>query len=270
MGFNYFVAKAVVRDAKTSKGIRASLYRFAQDGFGRYAPGGKESSIYFQGTDLHICILFESMERAQGFLVMLTNRGILHSHFGSKLEINKTVESIHLLTRQPYIFLDEYVSADNNESPDASINHLLSESVTSSVLTLTEDNRKFLLQSVEAENFLASFGSKFYRCHLIPKEEKNRDYKLFKTNHDNFIYESWMFHEAFGASITDLPGVTIRYESFLGQESVEVKLGLFEDRDKVSIIIEFREAYLKQVFGSVLKDGTESISDTQFRSFIHV
>lgn len=161
------------------------------------------------------------------------------------------------------VLYTDYISSDNEDSPEISLNDVLGTASLSEVSVSA--NPEMCLQAVENPDYPRSIGSKWYKCHLI--SQTNLQYK---NDPDNILYASWPFHQIFDRmNIICGVGAAIQFESFAGVEDVEVALGRFERRTKLMVRVIFRTADHAHDFGWKLKNGTERINDLEYRSFLY-
>jgi hypothetical protein len=194
------------------------------------------------------------------------------SHFREKYVLDTRDPSVVIVDEEAYgsltrVLSSDYVSTENNESPNMSLNDIMSnESSTVTIYSSSET----LLKTLEKEEVVVAFGTKWYKCHLIPN-----NCKMFKNdpnrNHDdNFIYSSWNFHQLFDAlHVTHGLGVVLRYVDYNPvAEEVLVAPNRFEYRYRVNISLEFKSASVASTFGTFFKDGTQRLTDTKYVSFL--
>jgi hypothetical protein len=172
---------------------------------------------------------------------------------------NVSVEYAESMIR---IFHNEYNPAENGDSPEITLSDILGSQSLSAISFAIDPSLN--LQSLEKPEFVSAFGSKWYKCHLIPQTNG-----IYKNDLDNVIYASWNFHQIFdGLNTIDGIAVAVNFESFAGEEQVMVKDGAYESRTKLLVKIIFRYSYLGDFFAASCKLGTERLSDTEYRSFL--
>lgn len=262
----YYGATASIHDCKQSKGLRASMFKCAQNCHALQSLEGLDKSIYYaEGSkDLTVSLLFREIRDAEEFHNKLTNFAIDHTHFASKLVICPEILNVALpATKQlDRVMYNQYISADNKESPLMSLNDVLSESTS---VASNQDDPSLSVQALENPTTITAFRSKWYKCHLISKQVKE-----FAGDPDNFIFASWLFHQQFdGLNTDDDVGVAVKFDDFGDVEEVQLGNGRYERRQKVNVILEFRYADVAAAFSGLLKKGTERMSDTEYRSFIY-
>lgn len=254
---------ASVTDSKTSKGYRASMYKCAQDCHAYYSQHGRDKTIYYEegSSDLSVHLLFATRRDAEDFQNALTNFAMNHSRFQSKLTIERDIIQVESIVEPSRVFYIDYKPEDNNDSPNMSLNDILSHSY--SVISISHDP-SLALQALEGVHAVANIGSKWYKCHLI--SAKNKEYE---KDPDNVIYASWGFHQHFdGLNTVNGIGVAVHFEKVLCEEEVAL-YGKYERRHKLEVVVEFRDADLAYTFEHLLKDGTKRLNETSFLSFLY-
>ena len=261
-----YLISASLKDAKKSKGYRASIYKCAQDCIAYYSPNGEDKSIFYAegSADLQIHLSFLDRTEARIFQNKLLDFGFMHPHFNEKLVISEEIPIINVIDLPRRIFYQHYHPMDNHESPDMSLNDILS--VSDSIASLSSDP-SLSLQAVEDPVVINSFGSKWYRCHLI-----SRKVRQYKYDPDNVIYASGIFHQLFDGSNTtgrnSIPLVGIRFDHFGDLKEVQVG-DKFELRQELFVVIQFANPDLARSMEAWLKIGTTRRNDCSFDSFLY-
>ena len=260
--------KACIANARKSKGYRFSIFKCAEECHAAYCPGGITSSIYYDGDglDLQIRLLFKSERDAEEFQTKLNSFASEHSHFRNKLNLTRRVDRVSITAELDRVMRDDYSPGDNTDSPELSLNDVFSDTV--SVVSMGGDTSR-TLQALEDTTVVASFGSQWYKCHLIPAADKEN---LLRNDPDNFIYASWQFHQLLdGLNTPSGIGLAISLDLDSQPTIEEVAVNdLYAERYKVFVILHFESAQVANVFQAMLKFGTVKIDDTHFKSFIHV
>ena len=260
-----YQVKAVLINCRKSKGYRSSIYRCAQDCFAYYS---KEGSIYYDrdSQDLDICLWFKKEEHALQFQNALSKFAGEHARFKEKLVLNKNLEIIREQRNQPQrVMGDDYDPAANNDSPDMSLNDVLSDGC-SQISNICHDPA-YALQSLESVTVVSKVNSKWYKCHLISRTDKE-----LSNNKDNVIYESWTFHQLFdGLNTVDGVGVLVSFVRFADplEEEVMVADGKYEKRQKLIVRVTFKDRDIARVMGVYLKEGTVQRDDCSYESFLY-
>jgi hypothetical protein len=232
-----------------------------------YCPGGSASSIYYDGNglDLQIRLLFKSERDAEEFQTKLNSFASEHPHFREKLNVTRRIGTVNVVAELDRVLRTDYNAGDNTDSPEMSLNDVLSDSA--SVVSIRGDTSR-TLQALENTAAVAILGSKWYRCHLIPDCSIDK----LKNDPDNFIFASWPFHQHLdGLNTMCGIGLTISLDPDIQPVREEVAVNdSYEHRDKVSVLIHFQDVEVAKFFEAMLKAGTDKIGDTCFKSFIHV
>ena len=241
------------------------MFKCAQECHALQSLEGLERTIYYAegSNDLTVSLLFRERRDAEDFQNKLMNFSFDHHHFASKLEVSPDILDVTVPATQQLhrVMYTHYKSADNNESPTMSLNDMLSESTS---VASNQGDASLSLQALENPTLIIALRSKWYKCHLISKQDKE-----YANNPDNVIYASWLFHQQLdGLNTVDGVGVAIKFSHLGDLEEVQLGNGRYEYRQKVNVIVEFRYSDVAMAFSGLLKDGTERISDNEYRSFV--
>jgi len=262
----YFQVQATLVDSKKCKGYRGSLFKCAQHCLAYHSLEGDKRSIFYQegSSNLSIRLLFASREKAEIFQNELFNFGYLHSHFREKLRMEENISEIEAVVQPARVFHHHYMSADNTESPEMSLNDVFPTSPSVSAISIGKEPR-CSLQAIEEERIVRQFDSKWYKCHLISGTNKK-----FVNNHDNVIFASGTFHQLFdGLNTSAGVGVLLKFCDFGADEMVLIKADTHETRRKIIVEVIFRDRDIANSFGMILKSGSEKICDNSYRSFLY-
>jgi hypothetical protein len=228
--------EACITNARKSSGYRYSIFKCAEECHAAYCPGGIASSIYYDGDglDLQIRLLFKSEERAEDFQTKLNSFASEHPHFRDKLNLTRRIGRVSITAELERVMRTDYDSGDNGDSPEMSLNDVLSDSA--SIVSMRGDTSR-TLQALEDTTVVANFGSQWYRCHLIPATDRDR----LKNDPDNFIYASWPFHQHLnGLNTTSGIGLAISLDPDSQPTREEVAVNdSYEERYRVVVIIHF-------------------------------
>jgi hypothetical protein len=260
--------EACITNARKSSGYRYSIFKCAEECHAAYCPGGITSSIYYDGDglDLQIRLLFKSEERAEDFQTKLNSFASEHPHFRDKLNLTRRIGRVSITVELERVMRTDYDSGDNADSPEMSLNDVLSDSA--SIVSMRGDTSRTLQALEDTKTVVANFGSQWYRCHLIPECATDR----LKNDPDNFIYASWPFYQHLdGLHTTSGIGLAISLDPDSQPTREEVAVNdSYEERYRVVVIIHFEAVEVANIFQEMLKVGTVRIDDTHFKSFIHV
>lgn len=258
----FFQVVASVTDSKKSKGYRYSLYKTAMECHAYHPTIDIKRTIFYEegSSNLRIRLIFSTKDHAEEFQNKLLSFSAMYSHFGRKLNLERSIVRVDLIAEPARVLIDEYESLDNAESPDMSLNDMFSDA---SVVSLSHDP-SHTLKALEDVDKVAVLGTKWYKCHLISAKNKQ-----FEKNPDNLIYASWQFHQHLDGLNTLIGvGLAIRFEKVVAVEEVSVG-DRYETRHRISVIVEFRNPTIASVFEPMFKFGTEKISDVEFRSYLY-
>ena len=258
----YYQVTALVADSKKSSGYRYSLYKCAMECHAYHPTDDIKRSIYYEEgcNNLSVRLLFLAKRDAEEFQNQLLTFGEKYPHFGRKLTVENNIIRVEVTNEPRRILIRDYEPEDNTESPDMSLNHILSDT---SVISLTHDPA-LSLQAVEEVSRVAATGSKWYRCHLISATNKK-----YENDPDNVIYASWTFHQHFdGLNTVNGIGLAVRFEEIVGEEEVNVG-DKYETRFRVNVVVQFREQLIASVFEALFKMGTQKLSELEFGTFLY-
>ena len=204
------------------------------------------------------------MRDAEEFQTKLNTFGSEHRHFGDKLRVRRGILYVRGIDAGERVLRTDYISSDNKDSPEMSLNDLLSDTAT--VVSLRGDT-SFALQALENTSVVAHLGSQWYKCHLIPKGSKSS----LKNDPDNFIYASWLFHQHLdGLNTPSGIGLAISLVASTPiQEEVAVN-DAFEQRWRVEVLVHFESVEVANVFQAFFKAGTLKRDERCYKSFVHV
>lgn len=258
-----------IKDSRTSKGYLSTIYKCAQDHYAFYCENGNEQSIFYDGSsvDMQINLLFKKKTEAFAFQNTLENFKFIHPTFGNKIQIDETVEEVHLPRLSKRVFHRHYAGADNNEPPVLSLADI-QDVLSSTGSSVCYDPEK-ALQSLEDITIMP--GMKYYWCHLVSRQVLD-----VKNNPNNCIWGSWIFHEYFDAlnvQYTRIPFIAVRYVS-TGEEAETISAGdKFLSRKRVNVMIEFHDSVVGRnaayCFQPITKMGTEVVNDRRYSSFLY-
>lgn len=271
-----YVVSAKFSNAKNCKGIRAALYKYAQEHQAYYysptSPmDGSKTSISYDGEDnLKIELCFEEKTKALTFSCFLETwhqrNPLVISADAITVEAEMKVIQVESDELSPVKLL-HYDHADY-DSPLQSLAQFdacrLSPSTCSGASLSTP-----LAQFQSLEDIGALTGLRPYICHVKPKakflEIKNKEY--------NQIAASWYFHQMFdGLNTVDVKTGEENLPLVAVSPLTETKEEMVGDpprkRTRVGLELEFRDSNNARLI--VLKNGSTQISDTKWKTFVHV
>jgi hypothetical protein len=186
--FSYFVVNAKIKNSMDHSGYRKRIYEDAQNNRARYNCLSRDHSIWYPdgSKDLHISLLFSTVDLAHDFLVCLINYNMSHTLLKDRIEVHKNLEKIDSRVEAAFVYKDDY-NFDESDSPANTHDDI--SSVTEVAVTT---NPIFQLRSLEDLSKLAKFEPA-YRCHIAPKAF----FEEHKTDPDNILYGSSLFHTYF-------------------------------------------------------------------------
>jgi hypothetical protein len=277
-----FQVNAKYKGAKDYKGIRAAVYKCAHKYQACYSLDRSKSIWYDDGSaDLNIALWFEEKSKAKNFHYFLETwhqmnpvvKGgdvtvedkieemlIEDKEFSSvrlsHCDVDDSVQSLEFSS----VWLSHYDVGDSVQSLEA-----CKSSVTSAISNSTP-----LAQLQSIEDMSAFQALKPYICHIKPKGK----FDHLKNDPNNKLAASWLFHQMFdGLNTVDgisgrpnIPVVAVvpvpseLKEEMVGEPSVK--------RKRVEIELEYRDSALAKCIS--LKDGSTKLSDTRWRTFVHV
>lgn len=263
----FYKVVAVIKNSINNVGWRSEVYSMAASAVGFYHID-KASSIYYQGNDLHVVILFTSMRDCASFLQGLHDAKT-RNYLEADIEYSNFFEQVRLSTQPTVILKRHYSSGDYAESPEFSLG---SRSVdTASCCDFSNPTAKFLM--IERPDLNVLVGLDFYTCHLMSKAK----YPSESKNPNNILRLSHPMHQRFDGLNTRsnrhlVPQIAINFVRYDKTEEFEVNVGYMEKKDKVTVSIEFPDTIILLSVGTTLKQGSVTIPDDKglLYSFVHV
>ena len=262
------------------KGMRAAVYRHAEEHVAWYSLNHSRSIWYDEGSeDLQITLLFGNEEGAYRFRTFL-DHWCLNNPLAVKwgdVVVGDEIATVHIPSNQNLraVRLAEYV-AETSDSPAQSILEFttlpssVSSEITYSVVS-DMDDPLYKYQCLERPQEFFVTGTKPYRCHLKPRA------RFAKLTHEvnNQLAGTWLFHQwldglhTFADNDENIPILAVRpiKESI---QSVYLPGPPPTTRSRVDIIIEFRESIKAEVFETRLKEGSKRIDDKKLQTFVLV
>ena len=235
-----------------------------------YCENGIKHSIFYDGAgrDMQINLLFKHEAEAFAFQNTLVNFRFVHPTLGNKIRIEEKVDKVSLAQPSSRVFHSHYIGADNNESPALSLDDIR-DVLSSNGSSVSYDPVK-ALQSLED---IAIFpGLKYYCCHLVSKKVN-----AHKSNPNNCIWGTWIFHEYFDALNTQdvgVPLIAVKYVS-TSELTEDIPLGNNKTltRRKVTVAIEFFDSDVGRrvaiSFQAMMKVGTVVVDALHYKSFLY-
>jgi hypothetical protein len=229
-----FKFQGKVAGSKSVKGIRESIYRFAQIHCGYYPT--KEAFSY-DGDDLYVDIVFEKKQLAINFQ---TEFEFLSTHFSdSRLWTESTVIPIDYYPVSKRIFLKHY-SANELDTP--------SDSISSQKFTEYQPTEDIVVyQSLEKSEWL-QFGSE--GSHLIAKHicKKRKLTDLDQSENNRLALSRQLHGYVDGLSNGQRPVVKLNY--------VPSNEDIIDSRYRIVVGVEFMNQKVKAIVAPLLKDSS--------------
>jgi hypothetical protein len=262
---------AKYRNAKHRRGVRAALYKWAQEHNACYSPTDRSRSIWYddESTDLNIALWFKEETKAGDFCCFLSTWHQKNPIFvkSGDVTVEEKIETMLVEKDELSAVRLSHYAAGDSESPVQSLDEFdACKSSTCSVVSLDAPLVQF--QSFEDRDTLR--GYRPYVCHVKPKAK----FEALKNKEYNTIAASWHFHQMFDGLNTedlktgehDLPLLAVRP---LKTEIKEEMVGEpARKRTRVGVELEFRDPeYGNNI---TLKPGSTKISDTKWKTFVHV
>lgn len=232
----------------------------------------REKTIYYEGDDLLLSILFENKRDIRDFDYHLSMRALSYSTI-NQLTVDKEIGVVLFTTTIP----ESIRASDYKHSDSASPNHSLATSDYRSdvrddyELVLGDMNDAYhQLQMIENPNHPLLYGKGLYRCHL----ESQAANKTAASDSNNILWMSWGMHQQFdGLNLTNkqhlVPSIAIEFVNFEYTEYMELVGGYPIQKDKVTISIDSPDPKILEGVGLVLKDGS-TFQDGKWFTYVHV
>ena len=224
----------------------------------------KTQSIYYEGDDLHINILFSSVDNCHAFLKALHETRNQY-YTSAEIDYEGTPQSICLPSHPPAILASHYVTDDFDSPP---FTDQVSFDDSASVCSLSNPTAHLLM----LENPARFVGLEVYDCHLMSVHR----YPGEKYNQNNILRLSWQLHQYFDRLHTQgkhmFPLIAIGFVCAAKKEQIEVSHGYTELKYRVTVFIEAKDRRVLDVVRIMLKAGSESNPDKDGKlySFVHV
>ena len=265
----YFEVRAAYHGAKVRKGIRASMYRYAEEHGACYLPNNEKSIWYDDGSnDLQIALVFEKKEFARAFQTFLTQSYLNNPMVRQgDIAVREELNVIYVATHKQ-VFLTHYDAAEY-DSPLASLEEFMGVPPSHSSLSVASATNP-LVQFQSIETLIS--GTRPYRCHIKPQSK----FGGLAKNDNNVIFGSWLFHQYFDGLQTEditgthnIPQIALRPNP--NEQPIDEMVGESSQKlTKVSVLVECRCNNIASVVGNMLKMGSELISEDTWKTFVHV
>ncbi|SMN12409.1 hypothetical protein SPBRAN_859 [uncultured Candidatus Thioglobus sp.] len=263
------VVKAEIKDAIRRKGIRASLFKKAEEFLAFYYPHDESQSICYNGSDLNVTLLFKDEWKAGEFRVSLS-QWKYHNPLAAKgldISVNELLAEVHVeKSKLRPVMLSHYQAAES-DSPVQTLADFEGcassiSNISVSIASLSDPICQF--QSIEKPEIFQSCEP--YKMHIKPKR-----FKKVASDDNNLLIGTWTpFHQMYDGLKTNdaVPLVAIKPVSESDFEG-PLFLGVPpQKRFKVDIELEFSDENSASQFSSNLKDGSIKVSETIWRSSV--
>ena len=240
-----FLVIASISNALSTKGVRARLYRLADNYLGYYDPQ-KPNALYYQGTTLNVHVVFENKADALHFESHLRAEKVTMNSALNSLEIQSSVEQMESNSSSLARIYYEHYNATESESPQDTISQI----GTAECSYFQHETEEFKYQRIEADWVFGSLG-KAESCHLMSREHCRAFESLIKYDADksNRLALSREFHGFYDALSFDLPIVNLVFSSRSEQAVVD-------GRFKIELVVRVLNAEYKERVFSRLKSSS--------------
>ena len=236
----------------------------------------KTQSIFYDGNDLIIKLLFESQRDCRQCFESMHS---IYYRFSMVMPL-QVIESMRPETvmYRPVPLLSNHYETAEFDSPTHSMNgndYALNSIAGSheeilSVCTISDPYSRY--QMIENPDHPFLRGLKMYRCHL----ESQASNKKQKSNHNNILHMSWPMHQRFdGLNLVGdkhlVPSIAFKFIKS-EEDTIEAVQGYPCKKFKVTIGIESNnDLSLLEAVGSTLKQGSEfDRINNRWITFVHV
>lgn len=204
---------ATIENSRYVKGWRAQIFALADVNHGYYSEDSESASISYQGTDLHLAILFRDIDHARDFRINLEQRCQIFQIL--RCQVAENYDEVFLTSHPREIRRNHYAYDDFESLPNQTF--LLSDSQSQidgkevSVWTNIDTFEK--LQMIENPNHFLLSGLGMYKCSLTEKSF----YPQYKNDPNNFLYLSGLTRQRFyGLNLTSkqyfIPSFAIHFD----------------------------------------------------------
>lgn len=190
-------------NSKRKSGVRNEAYSLAADNGGHYNPD-RQHSIFYDGSDLMLNLLFKDEDRAHKFVNDMVNylkRTYIHTvHPRSYARVQPDFEVQR-------VFKEDYEPTEYADSATRST--IVTELPVRLSTSVTDEQYLMMIERRDHKDFA---GIRPYRCHLIGQAVD----KAWAENESNILIMSWPMHMRFdGLNSQDknVPLIAIRFNS---------------------------------------------------------
>ena len=257
------------------QGIRAAVYKRAEQHLARYF-GSQEKTFYYDDKgDLLISALFMPTDRAEAeHFQSSLNLWYLDNHLTGlegKVHVEKAIKAVQQsdipldssASAIPVrVFLSDYKGQDS-DSPMSSLDDFRGTHASSETSPLDFDDDLVKYQSLEKPECFRSCRP--YRLHIMDKAKCSEN---LRHNPNNLLAGSWTpFHQFFDGLATNDggPKLAIRFVKVFSEPAEPGK-----KRKRVELALEFQDEESAKDMVPRLKVGSCEVKKLEWQSFVHV
>lgn len=230
----------------------------------------RAQSIYYEGNDLRMKILFSSADNCHVFLNILHET--MHRLYtrpcrgDAEVTFNHNYERIRLQDLPEAILPGHY---DSNEYDSPALTDHISDD-SASVVSLSNPTAHLLMIEDPDREYMV--GLNVYDCHLMSVSK----YPKEKNNPNNILRMSWNLHQHFdGLNMQGnhlVPSIAIGFVCADKQEDVQVSHDYTELKYRVTVSVESPDKRILKAVGGMLKAGSKPNPDESGKlySFVYV
>lgn len=205
------MARMTLFGSKRKSGTRNAVYSQAANHVAYYHIS-KKDSIYYDGQDLKICLLFDDKKSAHLFvnsLLEILKYSYVQADYAKQYDAILRDEAAEL------VFKDHY---DPTEYADSATGSTVVTELPAVVQTSLTDEQ--FLMTLEKRDHSDFRGLNAFRCHLIGQAVD----KTFAENENNVFFMSWPLHQRFdglnSSPLKNVPSIAIRFHAPGAVESI--------------------------------------------------
>lgn len=265
--YKYYEISAKFKDAKQSKGIRATVYKCAEKYHGHYRNNVDETIFYANDSnDLEVHLRFEEKRDAKDFIVELSRLRSEHHRFRDMIEFDRKPLEVSVPNEAYPISFSDYVTTDSASPECLTLADLLTD--YSKLTTVVYDPADPRIGLCSFENFsMLAPSQRLYKCHIASKSGHP---KYAKDVDNNIIYATQTFHNYFDGmqTVSGEPEIALQYVGCEADVSVLVDVaGIHEYRCKVFVKIIFRNEAIAAFMKAWFRDYTV-VGPLELRSYL--
>ncbi len=271
------MVNAKILSASKMQGIRAAVYKLAEEHLARYFMSKEKTFYYDEQGDLIISALFLAEDRAeaekfQSALNLWHLQNFLAALDG-KVQVEKAIQVVYqnnicqdssAPTIPERVFLNDYKGTDS-DSPMSSLGDFRATCASSSTEALLNNDDLVIYQSLENQDCFRVCEA--YRLHIKDKASSSQD---LKKNINNLLAGSWTpFHQLFDGLATsdNIPKLAIRFIQACPEKTL---VSENRRRQRVDLALEFQDEESARLMEGRLKLGSTRVNALEWRSFVHV